>query len=225
MEKNQPVATACLLQVCDTIKLVLSLFFCTALLVPCLSILYTYELSSGSSAKRNELFFFQKINLSVDQRISHVSAHVLCTLCTQARLHHSGWGSRGPPGAVLDSSATEGSTGPSPGDFVQVTRRCSQWILVHACYSSALRTSIPFSWQSQYFPHIDGQRFFRKIGPNEVLLPLWDGWGCCWLPLLHKGRGRRKGQSSDGGIEEGLLERWERFSCSRAASCLLPLGG
>lgn len=79
---------------------------------------------------------------------------------------------RAPLGAVLGSRPAEGSTGPSPGDFVQVTTCRSLRILVHACYSSALRTQIPFPWQSQYFPHVDGQRLFGKIGPNEVLLSL-----------------------------------------------------
>lgn len=116
--------------------------------------------------------FFQKINLSMDQMISHVNAHMLHTMCMQAKLHLSVWGPQGLLGAMLGSSTTEGGTGPSPGDFVQVTRCCSQCSLVHNCYSSALRTQTPFSWQSQYFSHIDGQRLFRKIGPNEVLLPL-----------------------------------------------------
>lgn len=61
--------------------------------------------------------FFQKINLSMDQMISHVNAHMLHTMCMQAKLHLSVWGPQGLLGAMLGSSTTEGGTGPSPGDL------------------------------------------------------------------------------------------------------------
>lgn len=132
---------------------------------------YIYEVSCGFSAERNKLGFFS------ENKPEHGPDDKSCQ-CPHAthNVHASRtaslWGPQGPLGAMLGSSTTEGGTGPSPGDFVQVTRCCSQCSLVHNCYSSALRTQTPFSWQSQYFPHIDNQRLFRKIGPNEVLLPL-----------------------------------------------------